>query len=199
MDIAQRIAEAAADSGVCQRFIHVSCLGASPDAPSRRLQTKARVFARRLKSRFRVCACALALAQARTKPLKPLNQVLLQLTHISCSRESSLVQAAGEEAVRKAFPGATVLKPSVMVGTEDRLFNTWARLAMNLPYMPLAGRDAHLQVIPFHASLSATCCPAGSTGRLARIARSDQRPHRGKLHSEGHMAPKLVETVRALR
>lgn len=179
MDIAQRIAEAAADSGVCQRFIHVSCLGASPDAPSRRLQTKARVFARRLDSRFRVCACALALAQARTRPLKPLNQVLLQLTHISwddsCSRESSLVQAAGEEAVRKAFPGATVLKPSVMVGTEDRLFNTWARLAMNLPYMLLAGRDAHLQVIPFHASLSATCCPAG-------------RQH-----------PELVETVRALR
>lgn len=40
MDIAQRIAQAAADSGVCERFIHVSCLGASSDAPSRRLQTK---------------------------------------------------------------------------------------------------------------------------------------------------------------
>jgi len=41
VDIAQRIAQAAADSGVCERLIHTSCLGATLDAPSRRLQTKA--------------------------------------------------------------------------------------------------------------------------------------------------------------
>lgn len=40
VDVAQRIAQAAADSGVCERFIHISCLGASPDSASRRLQTK---------------------------------------------------------------------------------------------------------------------------------------------------------------
>ena len=40
VDIAQRIAQAAADSGVCERLIHVSCLGASPNSASRRLQTK---------------------------------------------------------------------------------------------------------------------------------------------------------------
>lgn len=41
VDIAERIAQAAADSGVCDRFIHTSCLGASADSPSRRLRTKA--------------------------------------------------------------------------------------------------------------------------------------------------------------
>lgn len=48
--------------------------------------------------------------------------------------------------MRQAFPSATILKPSVLVGTEDRMFNSFARLAMNLPYLPLTGRDAQVQV-----------------------------------------------------
>lgn len=40
IDVARRVAEAARDSGVCERLLHVSCLGASLDAPSRRLRTK---------------------------------------------------------------------------------------------------------------------------------------------------------------
>lgn len=55
-------------------------------------------------------------------------------------------QAAGEEAVRKAFPTATIMKPAVLVGTEDRMFNSWATLAMNLPYLPLTGGDSQVQV-----------------------------------------------------
>lgn len=56
------------------------------------------------------------------------------------------MQAAGEEAVRKAFPGATIFRPGVLVGIEDRMFNSWARLAMNLPFLPLTGGDACVQV-----------------------------------------------------
>ena len=37
----QRIAKAVKENGGVQRFIHVSALGASPDAPSKRLRTKA--------------------------------------------------------------------------------------------------------------------------------------------------------------
>lgn len=37
--IARRIAEAAKAVGA-ERFVHISCLGASEDAPSRRLRTK---------------------------------------------------------------------------------------------------------------------------------------------------------------
>lgn len=40
IDVARRVAEAARDSGVCERLLHISCLGASLDAPSRRLRTK---------------------------------------------------------------------------------------------------------------------------------------------------------------
>ena len=40
VDFAERIARACADSEVLERLLHVSCLAASPDAPSRRLTTK---------------------------------------------------------------------------------------------------------------------------------------------------------------
>jgi uncharacterized protein YbjT (DUF2867 family) len=40
VDFAQAIAEAAAASPSVERLLHVSCLGASPKAPSARLQTK---------------------------------------------------------------------------------------------------------------------------------------------------------------
>ena len=45
VDAATRIAQAAAENPLTERFIHVSCIGASRDAASRRLRTKARHFA----------------------------------------------------------------------------------------------------------------------------------------------------------
>lgn len=46
---------------------------------------------------------------------------------------------AGEDAVRKAFPGATVLRPSVIVGPEDKFFQRFARMSMLAPALPLIG------------------------------------------------------------
>ena len=40
VEFAERIARACAESDVLERLLHVSCLAASPDAPSRRLTTK---------------------------------------------------------------------------------------------------------------------------------------------------------------
>jgi uncharacterized protein YbjT (DUF2867 family) len=48
-------------------------------------------------------------------------------------------KAAGEEAVRDAFPTATILRPSVVFGPEDRFFNRLAALAMISPVLPLIG------------------------------------------------------------
>lgn len=48
--------------------------------------------------------------------------------------------------MQKAFPDATILKPAVLVGIEDRMFNNWAQLAMNLPFLPLSGGDSRIQV-----------------------------------------------------
>ena len=42
VDIARRIAEACAANPIVERLMHVSCLSAAPDAPSKRLRTKAR-------------------------------------------------------------------------------------------------------------------------------------------------------------
>jgi uncharacterized protein YbjT (DUF2867 family) len=45
----------------------------------------------------------------------------------------------GEEAVRAAFPEATILRPSVVFGPEDEFFNRFARLARISPVLPLFG------------------------------------------------------------
>jgi uncharacterized protein YbjT (DUF2867 family) len=48
-------------------------------------------------------------------------------------------KAAGEEAVRAAFPEATILRPSLVFGPEDNFFNRFASLARILPVLPLFG------------------------------------------------------------
>ena len=45
VDAATRIAQAAAENPLTERFVHLSCLGASKDAASRRLRTKVRLCA----------------------------------------------------------------------------------------------------------------------------------------------------------
>ncbi len=79
-----RIARAAANAGV-ERLVHVSAIGAAPDAVS---------------------------AYARSK-------------------------AAGETALRDAFPAATILRPGVMFGPEDDFFNKFGALARISPILPL--------------------------------------------------------------
>ncbi|MBV9555035.1 MAG: complex I NDUFA9 subunit family protein [Alphaproteobacteria bacterium] len=48
-------------------------------------------------------------------------------------------KAAGEQAVRDAFPTATILRPSIVFGPEDDFFNRFARMAVISPFVPLIG------------------------------------------------------------
>jgi NADH dehydrogenase len=48
-------------------------------------------------------------------------------------------KAAGEANVRKAFPAATILRPSIVFGPEDDFFNRFAKMAMLAPVLPLIG------------------------------------------------------------
>ncbi|XP_047310594.1 NADH dehydrogenase [ubiquinone] 1 alpha subcomplex subunit 9, mitochondrial [Impatiens glandulifera] len=59
----------------------------------------------------------------------------------SSSSPSRLLRAkaAGEEAVLRELPEATVLRPATMVGTEDRILNRWAQFTKNYGFLPLIG------------------------------------------------------------
>lgn len=48
-------------------------------------------------------------------------------------------KAEGEQALREAFPAATVLRPSIVFGPEDGFFNRFAALAQFIPALPLYG------------------------------------------------------------
>jgi len=68
---------------------------------------------------------------------------LVQVSAIGADPESASLyarsKAAGEENVRAAFPGATILRPSIIFGPEDGFFNRFASLATLLPALPLFG------------------------------------------------------------
>ncbi|KAK6164342.1 hypothetical protein DH2020_001206 [Rehmannia glutinosa] len=85
--MAEQLAIIAKEHGGIMRYIHVSCLGASPSSPSRMLRTK----------------------------------------------------AAAEEAISRELPEATVMRPAVMLGTEDRILNPWAHFAKKYSFLPLIG------------------------------------------------------------
>lgn len=46
---------------------------------------------------------------------------------------------AGEDAVRAAFPRATILRPSVVFGPDDGFFNMFAEVSRFVPMLPLIG------------------------------------------------------------
>jgi NADH dehydrogenase len=56
-------------------------------------------------------------------------------------------KAAGEQAVRAAFPAATILRPSLVFGPEDHLFNRFATMAQLLWVMPVVCGATRLQPV----------------------------------------------------
>lgn len=53
----------------------------------------------------------------------------------------------GEAAVRTAFPGATILRPSVVFGPEDDFLNRFARLIARAPVVPVLRGTARFQPV----------------------------------------------------
>jgi uncharacterized protein YbjT (DUF2867 family) len=88
-----KLAELAKATGA-QAFVHVSAIGADPEAPS---------------------------DYGRTKGL-------------------------GEQAVRAAFPGATIIRPSVVFGPEDEFTNRFASMA-GLPILPVIAPNTLMQPV----------------------------------------------------
>lgn len=56
-------------------------------------------------------------------------------------------KAQGEEAVRAAFPGATIMRPSIVFGREDQFVNRFAGMISRLPVVPVLASSTKFQPI----------------------------------------------------
>ncbi|MQM03570.1 hypothetical protein Taro_036359, partial [Colocasia esculenta] len=71
---------------------------------------------------------------------------IMRFIQVSCLGASSTspsrmlrAKATAEEAVLRELPEATIMKPAVMIGTEDRILNRWAHFAKKWSFLPLIG------------------------------------------------------------
>ncbi len=53
----------------------------------------------------------------------------------------------GEAAVRQAYPGAVILRPSIVFGREDQFINRFAAMIEKLPVIPVLRADAKFQPV----------------------------------------------------
>ncbi|KAL8490025.1 hypothetical protein ACS0TY_025792 [Phlomoides rotata] len=75
----------------------------------------------------------------------------IQVSSLGASQSSPSrmlrAKAAAEEAILRELPEATVMRPAVMVGTEDRILNPWAHFAKKYSFLPLMG-DGSTKIQP---------------------------------------------------
>lgn len=76
---------------------------------------------------------------------------LVQLSAIGADENSKSVysqtKAQGEADVKAAFPGAVILRPSVIFGTEDQFFNRFANMTRFGPILPITGGNTKFQPV----------------------------------------------------
>ncbi|MXP62065.1 complex I NDUFA9 subunit family protein [Roseomonas sp. M0104] len=81
-------------------------------------------------------------------------------------------KAAGETALRVAFPGATILRPSIIFGPEDQFLNRFAAMAQWLPFMPVicgATRFQPVYVGDVAEAIVAAAQRSGTTGHTYEL------------------------------
>jgi NADH dehydrogenase len=72
----------------------------------------------------------------------------------------------GEQAVRTAFPGATIIRPSLVFGPEDDLTNRFAAMA-RLPFLPVIASRRNFQPVYVRDLARAIALAALEPGRFA--------------------------------
>lgn len=76
---------------------------------------------------------------------------MVHLSAIGADVDSASVYAqskgAGEQAVLEHFPGAVILRPSVIFGAEDQFFNRFAGMSRMGPILPVVGADTRFQPV----------------------------------------------------
>jgi uncharacterized protein YbjT (DUF2867 family) len=66
---------------------------------------------------------------------------------VSSDSEYGRSKGKGEAAVREAFPGATIFRPSIVFGREDQFINRFAGLIRMLPVVPVIGANTKFQPV----------------------------------------------------
>ena len=92
-------------------------------------------------------------------------KVFVHVSALGADRKSAAryarTKAAGEEAARAEFPGAAILRPSLIFGPEDQLFNRFAAMARFSPFLPLIGggktRLQPVYVVDVGDAIAAAC------------------------------------------
>jgi len=81
-------------------------------------------------------------------------QGIASLTHVSAIgadpegvSDYYQTKGKGEAAVRAAFPGAVILRPSIMFGPEDAFVNRYASMARFGPVLPVIGAETKVQPV----------------------------------------------------
>jgi NADH dehydrogenase len=74
-------------------------------------------------------------------------------------------KALGEEGVLAHFPGAVILRPSVVFGAEDAFFNRFAAMTRFGPILPVVGASTRFQ--PVYVDDVAAAAEAGATGQAS--------------------------------
>ena len=105
-------------------------------------------------------------------------RALVHVSAIGADAESPSVygrsKAAGEAAVRAAFPQATIIRPSIIFGPEDQFLNRFAELIARAPVVPVIGAGTKFQ-------------PVYVADVAQAIARAAENPgfHGGKIYELG--------------
>jgi uncharacterized protein YbjT (DUF2867 family) len=105
-------------------------------------------------------------------------QAFVQVSTIGADADSPSAygrsKAAGEAAVREVFPGATIVRPSVVFGAEDQFVNRFAGMASMLPIVPVIRPTARLQPVW-----------VADVAKAIAAAVLDPRTHAGKMYELG--------------
>ena len=105
-------------------------------------------------------------------------QSLVQISAIGADPESESAygrtKGEGERAVRAAFPGATIMRPSIVFGREDNFINRFAGMTRLLPALPVISGKTKFQ--PVYAA---------DVGRAVTAAALDPHAHGGKTYELG--------------
>jgi NADH dehydrogenase len=92
-------------------------------------------------------------------------------------------KAKGEKKILDNFPKATIVRPSILFGEEDKFFNRFATMAKFSPFLPLIG-GGHNKVQPVYV-----CDVADAIVQVLADPHVQQSPHEGKVYELG--GPKI--------